>query len=258
MVRKDTSGLYVLTGRIFNGRELVGIKLVNINNYSVVYVKKLNFERVFAVYRVLNCNYKNGRLQVPSKLDISKYPRYNRYGSLAGNRKDYYTESEIIACATNRNIDDVAYNVCGALVYGAITDPNSTEANRHAEMYYNEIRAMTTDVERIAKNTGYSVETIQQIKNYLFMEAHDLEGGVKKFSPCLEIAQSWQRLMSKDKKDIKPHDLILIAHEVYESNLVKSGLRQDDAHIETSKHYNYAKAAGEFYKSLKRKGVKIW
>lgn len=153
-------------------------------------MKKLNFERVFAVYRVLNCNYKNGRLQVPSKLDISKYPRYNRYGSLAGNRKDYYTESEIIACATNRNIDDVAYNVCGALVYGAITDPNSTEANRHAEMYYNEIRAMTTDVERIAKNTGYSVETIQQIKNYLFMEAHDLEGGVKKFSPCLEIAFS--------------------------------------------------------------------
>lgn len=224
----------------------------------MVYVKKLNFEKAFAVYSVLNCTYKNGRLQVSSKLDISKFPRYNRYGSLAGNRKDYYTESEIIAYATNRNIDDVAYNVCGALVYGAITDPNSTEANRHAEMYYNEIRAMTTDVKRIAKNTGYPIEAIQQIKNYLFMEAHDLEGGVKKFSPCLEIAQSWQRLMSKDKKDIKPHDLILIAHEVYESNLVKSGMSQDDAHIEASKHYNYAKAAGEFYKSLKRKGAKIW
>lgn len=122
VVGKYASDLYVLTGRIFNGRELVGIKLVNINNYSVVYVKKLNFEKVFAVYRVLNCTYKNGRLQVSSKLDISKFPRYNRYGSLAGNRKDYYTESEIIAYATHGNIDEVTYNICGALVYGICKD----------------------------------------------------------------------------------------------------------------------------------------
>lgn len=258
MVKKDTSGLYVVTGRIFDGRKLAGIKLVNINDYNVVYVKKLNFEKAFAVYNILNCRYKNGRLQVSSGLDINKFPRYNRYIRLYGDRKSYYTESEIISCSTRRNIDSVAYNICGALVYGAITDPNSTEANRHAEMYYNEIRAMKTDVERIAKNTGYPVETIQKIKNYLFMDEHSLDGGVKKFSPCLEIAQSWQRLMSKDKKDIRPHDYILISHEICESNLVKRGMCQDEAHIEASKHYNYAKAAGQYYKSLKRKGAKVW
>lgn len=253
VVGKYASDLYVLTGRIFNGRELVGIKLVNINDYSVVYVKKLNFEKVFAVYRVLNCTYKNGRLQVSSKLDISKFPRYNRYGSLAGNRKDYYTESEIIAYATHGNIDEVTYNICGALVYGAITDPDSTDADRHAELYYNEIRAMTTDVERIAKNTSYPIEIIQQIKNYLFMDQHRLVNGTRRFDPSFAIAQSWQRLMSKNGKDIQPHDLILLRHEMYEAELVSRGIPQSKAHIEACKLFNYPVESNNYYKNLKRR-----
>ena len=53
-------------------------------------------------------------------------------------------------------------------------NPYSNAANKHAERYYGLVRSMTTDVKKIAETTGYSEQEIQGIKNYIFIDEHDL------------------------------------------------------------------------------------
>lgn len=134
-------------------------------------------------------------------------------------------------------------------ISGAITDPYSDKALLHAEMYYEEIRKMSTDVEKIAQNTGFTKEQILTVKNYLFNDAHYLQGEIKRFSPCFEIAESWQRL-AFDPDNIKPHDITLINHELTENQLVSSGISQDQAHRTATREYNYTLESKEYYKQL--------
>ena len=135
-------------------------------------------------------------------------------------------------------------------ISGAL-NPESKEADKHAELYYESIRKMKTDVQKIAKNTGYSIGFIQKIKNYLFIDKQNLgDGVIKRFDPCFEIAESWERLIIG--KNIKPHDLTLLKHEEKERDLIKQGYTQDEAHRLTSKIYNYSKEADLYYGSLKK------
>lgn len=141
----------------------------------------------------------------------------------------------------------------GTIKSGAISgarNPFGEKAQKHAETYYGLVRSMTTDVAKISKATGISEKEIQDIKNYIFLEKHDL-GGEKKeyFAPDYMMAESWQRLMSgKPEK----HDITLLKHEIMEKKLMQSGMSQEMAHIETSKVYNYSKEAGEFYAKIKK------
>lgn len=137
----------------------------------------------------------------------------------------------------------------GTMNSGAISGglkPDSDEAQKHAELYYNSVRKMKTDVANISKNTGFSEEEISRVKNHVFLEKHDLGGSLPEyFYPNYEMAQSWQRLI--DGKDIQPHDITLIRHELMESGLMELGYSQEDAHRETESLYNYAKESGEYY-----------
>lgn len=141
----------------------------------------------------------------------------------------------------------------GTIKSGAISgarNPFGEKAQKHAETYYGLVRSMTTDVAKISKATGISEKEIQDIKNYIFLEKHDL-GGEKKeyFAPDYMMAESWQRLISgKPEK----HDITLLKHEILEKKLMQSGMSQEMAHIETSKVYNYSKEAGEFYAKIKK------
>jgi len=141
----------------------------------------------------------------------------------------------------------------GTIKSGAISGARNSfgeKAQKHAETYYGLVRSMTTDVAKISKATGISEKEIQDIKNYIFLEKHDL-GGEKKeyFAPDYMMAESWQRLMSgKPEK----HDITLLKHEIMEKKLMQSGMSQEMAHIETSKVYNYSKEAGEFYAKIKK------
>ncbi len=138
-----------------------------------------------------------------------------------------------------------AYNDSDGNPSGAL-NRDSKRANEHAEQYYESVRKMTNDVKRIAENTGFSESDISYIKNYLFMDEHDLgDYGVKKFDASYEIGQSWQRLI--DGKQIQPHDITLLHHEVMERNLVEKGYSQDEAHKMTSSKYNYKREADVYY-----------
>ena len=99
---------------------------------------------------------------------------------------------------------------------------------------------MKTDYINIAEHTGISEKDILEIKNYLFIDKHDLTEGNKRFDSSFYIAQSWQRLI--DGNEIKKQDIILLNHELTELSLVKNGVSQDDAHITASKKFNYTEA----------------
>ena len=133
-------------------------------------------------------------------------------------------------------------------ISGALS-PYSKAALKHAELYYDEVRKMSNDIDRIAENTGFSKSDVFNIKNYIFYEKHQLEDGIRRFDPSFEMAQSWQRLI--EGKDIKPHDITLLNHEKMERELVLQGLSQDEAHIRTSNKFNYKKEASAYYDKIK-------
>jgi len=129
-----------------------------------------------------------------------------------------------------------------------ITNINGSAAEKHAERYYGLVRSMTTDVARIAENTGYSEDVIQRIKNSIFFDTHDL-GDIepRRFDPSFAMAQSWQRLINGNPE---PHDLTMLRREIMEKDLMDSGMSQYAAHIEASKKYNYAKESDDYYATL--------
>lgn len=134
-------------------------------------------------------------------------------------------------------------------IFGAL-DPNSIAADEHAGRYYEFVRKTNSDVDKISKNTDIDIDIIKSVKNYLFNDKHDLGGVVKRFDPNYEISQSWQRLW--DGKNIFPHDLTLINHEKYESELIETGLSQAKAHILASRKYNYAKEVRNYYAEINK------
>lgn len=129
-------------------------------------------------------------------------------------------------------------------------NPYGKAASEHAERYYGLVRSMSTDVRKIAKTTGYSESEIQKIKNYIFIDKHNLgDRGLARFDPDYMMGESWRRLMEGKPE---PHDLTLIHHEIMERGLVEQGVPQDEAHILTTAKYNYDKEAMEYYGKIKK------
>lgn len=141
----------------------------------------------------------------------------------------------------------------GIIKSGAVSgarNPYGKAAEEHAQRYYGLVRSMNTDVSKIAKVTGYSESEIQCIKNYIFMDKHDLGGTeMEYFAPDYMMAESWRRLIDGQPES---HDFTLIKHEIMEKELVQKGYSQREAHIITASKYNYEREAAEFYDKIKK------
>lgn len=174
----------------------------------------------------------------------------NERAQVAGFGRREAAQAKIGANQREKDFTSPENRVIMKAVSGArITNTYSPAARAHAERYYGLVRSMKTDVARIAKNTGYPENVIQKIKNFIFLEKHDLgDLEPRRFDPSFAMAQSWQRLINGTQK---PHDLTMLKHEVLEKELMDRGLSQDDAHIEASRQYNYAKESDDYYAALK-------
>lgn len=144
---------------------------------------------------------------------------------------------------------DLDYEFVSGGISGAITDPNSRRALEHAEKFYAFIRNTQSDIPKIAENTNFTVEQVIMIKNFLFIDKHNLDGEIRLFDASFEIAQSWQRLAFMPDK-IQPHDITLLNHELMEMRLMNDGLSQQEAHNFTEKKYNYTKESDLYYQGL--------
>lgn len=123
---------------------------------------------------------------------------------------------------------------------------------KHTEQYYEAIRKRRTDFLLISKNTGFSIEQVQAIKNHIFYNKHYLEGNTisERFHPSYEMAESWRRLSERGGKNIQPRDVLLLHHELYEIQLLLSDYRmsQKTAHALASKKYPYVMESEKFYR----------
>ncbi len=113
----------------------------------------------------------------------------------------------------------------GGFVSGATSgalNPYSKRAQEHADRYYESVRHMKNDTQRIADATGIKKDKINKIKQHIFIKEHDLWDGHRRFDSSYEMALSWQRLI--DGKRILPKDIILLRQ--YRTKIVPQMRRQ--------------------------------
>ena len=158
--------------------------------------------------------------------------------------KRNYAREKVQLTYKNGKIDLSDIKVSGAL------DPTSKQASKHAAQYYESVRKMKTDYKKIAKNTGYSEALVKRVKDYTFVNEHELINGKSRFYPDYHMAQSWQRLI--DGKNIQEHDFLMLEHELYESILVDEGLSQMEAHDLTNQIYNYKEGCDKYDGIIKK------
>lgn len=205
------------------------------------------YERKAALLQKQNKAYNDycestGQKKRSERIAIAKWDRSQAAQARAA-AKRYETDF------TTKQIGGTIKTVSGA----RITNPYGKTAEEHAERYYGLVRSMSTDVSRIAEATGYSQDVIQKVKNYIFVDRHDLgDLEPRRFDPSFAMAQSWQRLVDGRPE---PHDLTMIRHEIMEQELINSGMSQYEAHIETSKNYNYGKESDDYYAALKKRKI---
>ena len=134
---------------------------------------------------------------------------------------------------------------------GALTsenDPDYKKRNAHAKRYYTGVRNSKKEyiVDRIAANTGIDRDVVDKMMTHLFYTKHELDKGFDYFDYDYDISESVRRLRSND--NIRQHDLILIQHEAYESELMAAGMTFDEAHETAQRKYNYKTALDAFLK----------
>lgn len=132
-------------------------------------------------------------------------------------------------------------------VYGAWNDrndPYNKERERHAQEFYESVRNRNKqhEIVKVSNNSGLSQSDVEKIYNHIFINEYDLEDGRKRFDPNYDMAESWRRLSEIGGKNIQPHDLVMLNHELMEHDLMAKGMNYDEAHELTNKTYNYQKA----------------
>ena len=132
-------------------------------------------------------------------------------------------------------------------VYGAWNDrndPYNKERDRHAQEFYESVRNRNKqhEIVKVTNNSGLSQSDVEKIYNHIFINEYDLEDGRKRFDPSYDMAESWRRLSEIGGKNIQPHDLVMLNHELMEHDLMAKGMKYDEAHELTNKTYNYQKA----------------
>jgi hypothetical protein len=104
------------------------------------------------------------------------------------------------------------------------------------EAAYAAIRASTTDVPKIAANTGIAEDIIAQVKTHLFLTEHDVATGSNRivhgyFTADQETAAQWARAEAGTLTPIQAVRFrSLMAHEYVEKHLMESGMPYRSAH----------------------------
>lgn len=128
---------------------------------------------------------------------------------------------------------------------GAIPRADMKRQNQHAKLFYEEVRMRKGDISAVAKNSGFSIDDVEKIKNHMFFNKYDLgDEQPSCFDPDYDMAVSWQRLT--EGKAIQEMDIVLLNHELMEYGLMsEKGLNYHEAHKITEKIYDYAKYVRE-------------
>lgn len=177
---------------------------------------------------------------------VDKWPR-----NQAGRNPEQWREMSELAQRLEREMGNEQIHREHGAYLGALddsNDPYSIRRDAHAERYYESVRKRDKDTEisTIAVNSGLDESVVSKAYQHLFINEHDLEKGHTRFDPSYDIAQSWQRL--REGKSVQKHDITLLKHEAYESDLMRNGMSYEEAHEKAQERYNYAKELKKFLK----------
>lgn len=130
---------------------------------------------------------------------------------------------------------------------GGIREKSYEEQNRHALMYYEEIRNRKNpeqEIKRISKKVNafikktkiesrlFSEKDIKAIRNHVFINEYELEKGIGRFGASLDTALTWQRLDTG--RTIDPLDVMFLNHEFKELTMMSElGYNYEKAHALT-------------------------
>jgi hypothetical protein len=138
----------------------------------------------------------------------------------------------------------------GFELFGAGLKDKSAQAQRaYSDTYYESIRNRkeATDIDKIAKNTGFSSTDIQSIRNHVFVDKHDLgDGKFERLATDWQIAQAWQRMeqgwAGNGQDKYHDVDILLLRHELEELTIIaKYGYNAWDAHHLAYEKYPWSK-----------------
>ena len=110
------------------------------------------------------------------------------------------------------------------------------DREKQSNTYYEKIRKRKDDIEKIAKSTGWSYESINRIKNHVFYDSHILQdGSIGILDADYDMAVAWQRLINGAFEE---RDVLLLKHEYLESIVEKKyNITNKEAHeIAVKKH----------------------
>lgn len=135
--------------------------------------------------------------------------------------------------------------------YTNANDPEGKKREKSANDFYEQIRNRKPEFEiaAVAKNSGMSESEVDRIFRHVFIREHRFEdGSIKRFDPDYYMQNSWMRL--REGKNIQPHDMILLKHELAEEEIMGESLEiiYETAHNEVAKIYDYASALMEYLK----------
>lgn len=131
------------------------------------------------------------------------------------------------------------------------------KAEKHAYITYDRIKNSNQELEKrkIYSNIGkfkemkdFTKKDVDIAFNHVFNDVHDLNFGKGNFPPDIDMAASWDRLISG--KNIQPHDLVLLKHERLEHDYmyVTGKMDYDTAHSKVDERYNYSVAVTKYKK----------
>jgi len=95
-----------------------------------------------------------------------------------------------------------------------VLDPVSLDAFDVVDSKYNAIRANSSDVGKIAENTGWPESRVERIKEHIFFKEHQLDSGTRQFDADPDMYNAWNRL---EAGDFVQSDIDLLNHEIFES-----------------------------------------
>jgi hypothetical protein len=123
---------------------------------------------------------------------------------------------------------------------GGLRDKGEVAQNKYANTYYEAIRnrRSQSDITAIAKNTGFSIDQIREIREHIFINEHNLgDGDFGRFIPNYRMGQAWQRMEQGKGTNI---DIMLLNHELYEKRLMDQGYDYITAHAKAHEKFPWS------------------
>lgn len=174
-------------------------------------------------------------------LDKMDTREYNHYSKLTESNPMFNKKS-----LTNNGKNDKMSSGAKYGAYNDKNDPFNKKRQRHADMYYDEIRNSGAEsfINAVSKNTDIDKETISKAYKHIFEDDHG-------FHNDYDMAESFRRLRTNDH--IQNHDKVLIHHEALEHDIMAENphMPYEEAHRMAEQSHDYMTALHEW---LRKRG----